>query len=72
MRNSIDPKFNFAKVNHNFSKEKFNFAQMKFYFAQMRFYFVNVKLKFVINRKINFKDIKYISHVLYMLEKRYI
>ena len=58
-------KFNFWNVN-------FNFAQIKLHYAQINWNFANVFFKFVDNKKINFKDIKYIFYLLYVLDKRHL
>ena len=49
-----------------------DFAHMKFNCAQIiyNWHFANVKLNLVSDAEINFKDMKYISHLIYMLEKR--
>ena len=60
----------FAKIKSNFAQMEFNFAKVKFNFAQMEFNFAKVKFEFSSNAKINFKDMKYISHLIYIFEKR--
>lgn len=61
---------NFTKGNSHFTKVKIYFANSNINFAQITFNFSKVEYKIASETKVNFEDMKYISHLSYLLEKR--
>ena len=58
-------KLNFSKVKFQCAQIKLNFAPIKLNFTQIKFIFEKLKFNFPSDAKINFRDMKYISHFIY-------
>ena len=59
----------YCKCIIQFCKSETKFCKCELQFAQTKFKFSKMKLNFASNAKFKFRDMKYISHLMYMLRK---